>query len=131
MRSVEPAGTQGTHATKAALFDALGVVAAALASGRRAEIVDVLAQGERSVEELAAETAQTMANASHHLRTLARAGLVQSRRDGTHIYYRLAGPEVEDLCAALWRVAESVRDDLGRLAEAYLGAANLDLCTIQ
>ncbi len=109
------------HAAKAALFDALADVAGALAAGRRGEIVDLLAQGERPVEEVAAEIGQSTANASHHLRTLARAGLVRSRREGTRIYYRLAGPEVEDLWTALRRVAEAVRDDLGRLARAYLG----------
>ncbi|MHB1487439.1 MAG: metalloregulator ArsR/SmtB family transcription factor [Acidimicrobiales bacterium] len=112
------------HGAKAALFDALAEMAAALAAGRRTEIVDLLAQGERSVEEVAAEIGQSMANASHHLRTLARAGLVSSRRDGTRIYYRLANEQVEDLWAALRRVAESVRADLDRLAETYLGDQN-------
>lgn len=111
----------GDHAAKSALFDALAGAAGALASGRRLEIVDVLAQGERSVEAVAAEVGQSVANTSHHLRSLARAGLVRSRRDGTYIYYRLAGPEVEELWAALRRVASSVRDDVGRLARVYLG----------
>jgi rhodanese-related sulfurtransferase len=114
---VEP----GSRAAKAALFDALAEVAGALSAGRRLEMVDLLAQGERSVEEVAGETAQSLANASHHLRTLARAGLVRSHRDGTRIYYRLAGDEVEQLYAALRSVAEADRDDLGRLANAYLG----------
>lgn len=109
------------HGAKAALFDAFAEVAGALAAGRRAEIVDLLSQGERPVEEVAAQTLQSTANASHHLRALARAGLVLSRRDGTRIFYRLAGPEVEELWAALRRVAEARRDDLGRLARAYLG----------
>ncbi len=111
----------GEHGAKAALFDALAEVAGALAAGRRAEIVDVLAQGERPVEEVAAEIGQSVANTSHHLRTLARAGLVRSRREGTRIYYRLSGPEVEDLWAALRRVAGVVRTDLDRLSQAYLG----------
>ena len=71
---------------KAALFDALASVAQALGSGRRAEIVDVLAQGERSVEEIAGEISQSVANTSQHLQVLARAGLVRSRREGTRIY---------------------------------------------
>jgi DNA-binding transcriptional ArsR family regulator len=111
----------GDHRAKAALFDALAEIAGALGSGRRAEIVDLLAQGERSVEEVGSEIDQSMANASHHLRTLARAGLVRSRREGTRVYYRLAGPQVEDLWAALRRAAEAVRDDVGRLAGDYLG----------
>lgn len=106
------------------MFDALAEVAAALSAGRRVEIVDVLAQGERSVEEVAGETAQSLANASHHLRALARAGLVRSRRDGTRIYYRLAGDEVEQLWAALRSAAKANRDDIGRLASAYLGTVD-------
>ena len=115
------AGQPGQPEAKAALFDALAETAGALAAGRRLEIVDVLAQGERSVEEVAAAIHQSLANASHHLRFLARAGLVRSRRDGTRIYYRLAGPEVEELWAALRRVTAVETDDLGRLAAAYLG----------
>ncbi|MHB1928838.1 MAG: ArsR/SmtB family transcription factor [Acidimicrobiales bacterium] len=103
------------------MFDALADVASALSAGRRVEIVDVLSQGERSVDEVAGEIGQSMANASHHLRTLARAGLVYSRRDGTRIYYRLGGAVVEELWAALRAVAGSQRDDVGRLAGAYLG----------
>ena len=79
---------------KAALFDALASVAQALGSGRRAEIVDVLAQGERSVEEIAGEISQSVANTSQHLQVLARAGLVRSRREGTRIIYRLASERV-------------------------------------
>ena len=122
MRVVETdVGGTGTREAKAALFDALAEVAGALSAGRRVEIVDLLAQGERSVEEVAVEIGQSMANASHHLRALARAGLVRSRRDGTRIYYRLPGVEVEELWSALRRVAAADRDDLGRLAGAYLG----------
>jgi len=121
VRVSKNAGDAGDHRAKAALFDALAEVAGALSAGRRAEIVDLLAQGERSVEEVAAEIDQSLANASHHLRALARAGLVRSRRDGTRIYYRLAGPEVEALWSALREVAEAVRDDLVRLADDYLG----------
>src|SRR6185436_6412115 len=79
---------------KAALFDALASVAQALGSGRRAEIVDVLAQGERSVDEIANEISQSVANTSQHLQVLARAGLVRSRREGTRVFYRLAGERV-------------------------------------
>src|SRR5881409_1280639 len=109
---------------KAALFDALASVAKALASGRRAEIVDVLAQGERSVEEVAAEIGQSVANTSHHLRAMARAGLVVTRRDGTHIYYRLASERVGELWAALRDVAAEHVAGLERLAAAYLGERN-------
>src|SRR6187397_802388 len=90
---------------KVALFDALASVAQALGSGRRAEIVDVLAQGERPVEEIASEISQSVANTSQHLRVLARAGLVRSRRDGTRIYYRLASERVGELWAVTRDVA--------------------------
>lgn len=121
MRAVDHDNEAGSRVAKAALFDALAEVAGALSAGRRVEIVDLLAQGERSVEEVAGETGQSLANASHHLRALARAGLVRSRREATRIYYRLAGVEVEELWAALRKVAEANRDDLGRLAGTYLG----------
>src|SRR4030095_15922739 len=90
---------------KAALFDSQSSVARALGNGRRAEIVDVLAQGERSVDELAAEISQSVANTSQHLQVLARAGLVRSRRAGTRVYYRLASDRVGDLWAAVRDVA--------------------------
>jgi rhodanese-related sulfurtransferase/DNA-binding HxlR family transcriptional regulator len=106
---------------KAALFDALASVAQALGSGRRAEIVDVLAQGERSVDELAAEIAQSVANTSQHLQVLARAGLVRSRRDGTRIYYRLASDRVGDLWAAVRDVAVRHVAEVSVLADEYLG----------
>ena len=91
----------GDRAAKDALYDAFAAIAKALASGRRAEIVDVLAQGERSVEEISGEIDQSVPNTSHHLRAMARAGLVATRRDGTRIYYRLASERVAELWAAL------------------------------
>ena len=106
---------------KDALFDAFGEMAKALASGRRAEIVDVLAQGERSVEELASEISQSVANTSHHLRTLARAGLVTTRRDGNRIFYALASERVAELWSALRDAAADHVAGLDRLAAAYLG----------
>src|SRR5512143_1424660 len=90
---------------KEALFDALASVAAAIGSGRRAEIVDVLAQGERSVDEIAGEISQSVANTSQHLQVLARAGLVRTRREGTRVFYRLASDRVADLWAAVREVA--------------------------
>src|SRR5256714_4349809 len=92
-------------AAKAELFDAQASVAQALGSGRRAEIVDVLAQGERSVEEIAGEISQSVANTSQHLQVLARAGLVRSRRDGTRVFYRLASERVGEVWAAVRDVA--------------------------
>src|SRR5919204_3895690 len=95
----------GQRSAKNALFDAFASVAQGLGSGRRAEIVDVLAQGDRSVDELAREIGQSVANTSHHLRFLARAGLVRSRRDGTRVVYRLASDRVAELWAAVRDVA--------------------------
>jgi rhodanese-related sulfurtransferase len=106
---------------KDALFAAFASVAKALANGHRAEIVDVLAQGERSVETVANEIGQSVANTSHHLRSLARAGLLTTRRDGTRVYYRLAGERVGDLWAAMRDVAAAHVADLEALASAYLG----------
>jgi rhodanese-related sulfurtransferase len=109
------------QAAKSALFDTFASVAQALGNGRRAEIVDVLAQGERSVEDLGDEIGQSVANTSHHLQLLARAGLVRSRRDGTRIYYRLADDRVEDLWAAVREVAEQHVAEVHVLASDYLG----------
>jgi rhodanese-related sulfurtransferase/DNA-binding HxlR family transcriptional regulator len=106
---------------KEALFDALASVAQALGSGRRAEIVDVLAQGERSVEELAGEISQSVANTSQHLQVLARAGLVRSRREGTRIIYRLASDRVAELWAAVRDVAVGHVAEVSVLADEYLG----------
>jgi rhodanese-related sulfurtransferase len=103
------------------LFDALASVAQALGSGRRAEIVDVLAQGERSVEELASEISQSVANTSQHLQVLARAGLVRSRREGTRVFYRLASDRVGDLWAAVREVAVRHVAEVSVLADEYLG----------
>src|SRR6266851_8808564 len=108
-------------AAKSALFDAFASVAQALGSGRRTEIVDVLAQGERSVEEIASEIEQSLANTSHHLQLLSRAGLVRSRREGTRIYYRLASDRVGDLWAAVREVAERHVAEVHVLADEYLG----------
>lgn len=106
---------------KAALFDAFASVAAALASGRRAEIVDLLAQGERSVEDVAGETGQSIAATSHHLRLLAKSGLARSRRDGRRVYYSLASERVAELWAAVRDVASDHVAEVSGLAGEYLG----------
>ena len=108
-------------AAKVALFDAFASAAQALGSGRRAEIVDVLAQGERSVEEIANEISQSVANTSQHLHVLARAGLVRSRREGTRVFYRLASERVGDLWAAVRDVAVRHVTEVNQLADEYLG----------
>ena len=111
----------GDRVAKDALFDGFADVAKALANGRRAELIDVLAQGERHVDELADEIDQSVANTSFHLRTLASAGLVVTRRDKNRIYYRLASERVVDLWAALRDVAAAHHAELTDLATAYLG----------
>lgn len=111
----------GDRAAKDALFDGFAEVAKAMANGRRAEIVDLLSQGERSVEEISGEIGQSVANTSHHLRAMARAGLLATRRAGTRIYYALAGERVEALWAALRAVAAEHVSGIERLTEAYLG----------
>jgi rhodanese-related sulfurtransferase len=111
----------GDRAAKDALYDGFAEVSKALASGRRAEIIDVLVQGERHVEELAAEIGQSVANASFHLRALAAAGLVTTRRDGNRIYYRPTSERVAALWAAVRDVAVAHHETLDSLAAAYLG----------
>ena len=93
--------------SKDRLFDGLAVVGKAMSSGRRLELLDVLSQGPRSVEHLAGEIDQSVANTSAHLRSLLVAGLVTSDRDGNRVIYRLAGPVVEELWAALRATAEA------------------------
>ncbi|MEX1178745.1 MAG: metalloregulator ArsR/SmtB family transcription factor [Nitriliruptor sp.] len=113
--------TVSRREAKDALYDGFASIARALASGRRAEIVDLLSQGERTVEEIANEIGQSVANTSHHLRALARAKLVATRRAGTHIHYRLASSAVIDAWIALRDLATEQLDDIDELATAYLG----------
>jgi rhodanese-related sulfurtransferase/DNA-binding transcriptional ArsR family regulator len=110
----------GDRLAKDALFDGFAEVAKALGNGRRAEIIDVLAQGPRHVEDVAAELDQTIANTSFHLRVLANVGLVTTRRDGNRIFYQLASDRVIDLWSALREVAVAHHDAVESLADAYL-----------
>jgi rhodanese-related sulfurtransferase len=119
----------GHQQDKDALYDVLVEAAKALGNGRRAQLIDVLGQGERSVEELAAEIQQSTANTSQHLQRLLRAGLASSRRSGTRIYYSLASPAVERLWRALRETAEAHSGELGDLVRAYVGD-RADLSTI-
>ena len=106
---------------KDALFDGFARVARALGNGHRLEIVDVLAQGERSVDDLAAEIDESTANTSQHLQVLARAGLVRSRREGTRVVYRLAGDDVAAFWSSLSGVAGRHLAEVEVLAADYLG----------
>lgn len=110
------------HRAKAALFDELARVAAALSNGRRAEIVDVLANGERTVESLGREVGMSVANTSQHLQVLRQAGVVRSRRDGNFVAYELSDPSVFDLWRSIRGFASRHRAEIDQLARAYLGA---------
>jgi rhodanese-related sulfurtransferase/DNA-binding transcriptional ArsR family regulator len=92
---------------KQALFDQFARVAKTLANGHRLQLVELIAQGERSVEALAERTGLSVANASQHLQHLRRAGLITATRKGKFIYYRLADDAVLDLLRALRRIAET------------------------
>jgi rhodanese-related sulfurtransferase len=111
----------GDRQAKDALYDGLAGAAKALGNGRRAQIVDVLAQGERSVEEIAEQIGQSVANTSQHLQLLLRAGLVRTRRAGIRVYYRLTSEQVGELWTTLREVAAAHQAEIERLAQAYLG----------
>jgi class 3 adenylate cyclase/rhodanese-related sulfurtransferase len=114
-------GPVGSRAAKDALFDAFASVSRALASGRRVEIVDLLAQSERSLEEVATAIGHNVESAGRQLRLLAGAGLLRSRRDGEKLVYGLAGDDVEELWAAVRGVAARRVAAIERLAADYLG----------
>lgn len=106
---------------KRALFDEFGRVGKAVSSGRRVEILDLLANGERPVEALAEQLGLSVANASQHLQVLRRAGLVTARRRGTSVRYRLSSPEVFGFLRALRALASDRLAEVERLAASYLG----------
>ena len=87
------------------MYDAFAECLKAVANGRRLELLELMAQGEHSVEELARLTGLAMTTTSNHLQTLKRAGLVSTRREGSTIFYRLGGDDVAELYAAAKRVA--------------------------
>jgi rhodanese-related sulfurtransferase/DNA-binding MarR family transcriptional regulator len=103
------------------LFEQFARVGAAFASPRRLEILDLLAQRERSVEDLASEAGLSVANASRHLRLLASAGLVSVRRSGTFAHYRLASAQVVSSLRALGSVAEERLPEVKAILERHLG----------
>jgi rhodanese-related sulfurtransferase/DNA-binding transcriptional ArsR family regulator len=119
----------GDRAAKTALFDQFARVGKALASGKRLELLDLLAQGERTVEALAKAAALGLTTASAHLQTLKQANLVVTRREGTKIYYRLAGTDVAALYALVRTVAREHLPDVEAARTAYLGAADTEQVT--
>ncbi|MDW8468942.1 MAG: metalloregulator ArsR/SmtB family transcription factor [Burkholderiales bacterium] len=102
------------------LYEAIGRVAAALASAARLKLLEYVAQRERSVETLAAMAGLSVANASKHLQALRQAGLVSARKEGLRVYYALAGDDVARLLAALREVAERRAADVERLVRDFL-----------
>jgi rhodanese-related sulfurtransferase/DNA-binding MarR family transcriptional regulator len=103
------------------LFGHFARIGKALSSPRRLEIVDLLAQGERTVEEIAGETSMSVASASQHLQALKAARMVESRREGLYIHYRLAGEDVFRTWQAVRNLAESHLSEVDGVVEAYLG----------
>ena len=110
-----------TDAVKRELYQSIAKVAQALASGNRLQLLEFMAQGERSVDALAAMAGVTMANASQHLQALRRAGLVTARKEGQRVYYRVAGDDVVRLYDGLRVVAESRLAEVRQLVNEFLG----------
>ncbi|MFF9194236.1 ArsR/SmtB family transcription factor [Streptomyces sp. NPDC014779] len=110
-----------TSGTKAALYDTFAASGKALASGKRLELLDLLAQGERTVDALAKAAGLNLTTASAHLQTLKQAGFVATRREGVRIHYRLAGDDVAQLFALLRKVADHHQAAVPAARDAYLG----------
>jgi len=109
------------HDAKLRIYEQFARIGKALAAPGRLELIDLLAQGERSVDALARQAQMSIANASQHLQVLLAARLVETRRDAQRIYYRLASPAVVELWLTLRRTAESQLAELPGVARAYLG----------
>jgi DNA-binding transcriptional ArsR family regulator len=110
-----------TDAVKTQLYQSLAKVAQALANGNRLQLLEFMAQGERSVEALAELTGMTLANTSQHLQGLRQAGLVSPRKEGQRVYYRLAGDDVVHHYDLLRSVAESRLAEVKQLVADFLG----------
>jgi rhodanese-related sulfurtransferase/DNA-binding transcriptional ArsR family regulator len=118
----EETTTAAARATdKAAMYQEFARVGQALGNPLRLQLLDLLAQAERSVEDLAVTAGATVGNTSAQLRTLREAGLVVARRDGNRIFYRLSGPDVLALLTTLTRVAGAHAAGAERAARSYLG----------
>ena len=106
---------------KDALFEAIASMGKAFASPRRLELIDLLAQGPRTVEELARATEQSAANTSQHLQALHGAGVVDRHREGTRVRYALAGDDLIELWSALQAISAGRIAEVERAAREYLG----------
>jgi rhodanese-related sulfurtransferase len=114
-------------ALKTRLLDELARVGKALGSASRLELLEVLAQGERTVEALAGAAGLSVANTSRHLQVLRAARLVEAEKEGVYVRYRLAGPEVYDLTRSVRALAERRIAEVERIARAYRdGRAGLE-----
>jgi rhodanese-related sulfurtransferase/DNA-binding transcriptional ArsR family regulator len=102
------------------LFAQFARVAKAISNGHRLELLEFLAQSERSVDALAKVSGLSVANTSQHLQTLRQAGLVSSRKDGQKVIYRISSEDVQPLLEALREVAERHLADVRQLIQAYL-----------
>ena len=111
-----------TQNPKRELFQQLARVGTALSSGTRLEFLELLAQGERTVDQLATMTGVSVANTSQHLQKLRQAGLVLGRKEGQYVFYRLAGDEVVGLLEALGKVGEAHLAEVERIVRLYLTA---------
>jgi len=107
------------RAFKTELFEEFARIGKALSSGRRLELLELLAQGERAVEELAVETGMSIANASQHLQVLRSARLVDVRRQGTYAWYRLSDENVLRLWLSLREVGEMQLAEIERVVESF------------
>src|ERR671927_1990181 len=111
----------GTRAEKDALFEAIALMGKGFASPRRLELLDLLAQAPRTVDELARTSEQSTANTSQHLQALHAAGMVTRRREGTSVRYALAGDEVLSLWLSLRDASVGRLAEVERAAREYLG----------
>lgn len=108
------------RAFKTEINEQFARITKAIANPHRLELVDLLAQGERSVEELAKETALSVANASQHLQALREAHLITARKEGLRVYYRLADPTVFQLVQIIRQIAERQLAEVERIVNTYL-----------
>jgi rhodanese-related sulfurtransferase/DNA-binding transcriptional ArsR family regulator len=115
---------QDKRAFKNQLYEQFARIGKALSSAHRLELLEVLAQGEHSVEVLAHETGMSVANASQHLQVLRAAQLVEVRREGVYIYYRLADEQVFTLWQTMRHVGEARIAEIDRIVETYLHDRN-------
>jgi rhodanese-related sulfurtransferase/DNA-binding transcriptional ArsR family regulator len=105
---------------KQQIFSQVARIGKAMSNGHRLELLEYLAQGERTVEALAKLTGLSVANTSQHLRVMRQSGLVEARKDGLYVYYSLADDEIVRLLSSMRKLAESHLADVDRLVRAYL-----------